>query len=80
MATSQRVASSTVVEGSRPVLDRGKRKVIDSAEAEQSCKFKEDPLVLRAALDIEAKRRKCDKRIAQRQREKQKLEEAEKEL
>lgn len=32
--TSQRAATSTTIEGSRPVHDKGKRKVVDSAEAE----------------------------------------------
>ena len=53
-------------EGSRPALDKGKRKVADSAKAKQTCKFKANPLVLREALEIEAKRQQRDKRIAQR--------------
>lgn len=53
--TSQRAATSTTTEGSRPMHDKGKRKVVDNIEAEHNCKFKADPLVLRATLEIEAK-------------------------
>lgn len=52
----QRVASLEIAKGSRHACDKGKRKVADNTEAKQSCKFKEDPLVLRVALDIKAKR------------------------
>jgi len=62
------------------MLKKGERKFVDSAEAEKNCNFKVDPIVLRASLEIEAKRRLCNRRIIQRQREKQKMEEAEKEL
>lgn len=47
---------------------------------EKSYKFKENPLVLRADLETEAKRKNHDRRIMQRQRKKQNLKEAEKEL
>ena len=36
--------------------DKGKRKSVESAEAEQSYNFREDPLVEKVALEIEAKR------------------------
>jgi len=45
-----------VAEGSRPAHDQDRRKVVDSAGAEQRCKFKIDPLVMKEALEIEAKR------------------------
>ena len=54
---SQQVAPSTVVEGSRPVCDKCKRKVVDITKAEHSCKFKVDPLVMKETLEIEAMRR-----------------------
>ena len=62
------------------MLNKGKSKVTDNAEVEQSCKFKADPLVLKASLEIEVKKRQLDRRIMQRQREKHKLEEVEREL
>jgi len=34
-ASSQRVATSATVEGTRPVHDQGRRKVVDSAKVEQ---------------------------------------------
>lgn len=60
--------------------DQGKRKVVDSVEAAKSCKFKADTLALKAALEIEAKMRQRDKMFVQRLREKQRMEEIEKEL
>ena len=53
--TSQREASSTTVEGNTLSHDKGKRKVVDNAEEEQSRKFKVEPLVMKEALEIEAK-------------------------
>lgn len=50
VGASQRAATSAVVQGIRPVLHKGKRNVADNAEAEDSYKFKADPLVLREAL------------------------------
>jgi len=54
--TSQQAAPSAVAEGSRPARDKGKRKVVDSAETGQSWKFKADPLVMKADLEIKAMR------------------------
>lgn len=45
-----------MTKGSRPVHDQCRRKVVDSAKVEQSYKFKADPLVMKEALEIEAKR------------------------
>lgn len=56
VAPYQRAATLAAVEGSRPPHDKGKRKIADSTEAKQSCKFKADPLVLKATLDIEEKK------------------------
>lgn len=61
---SQQVALSIVAEGNKPMHDKGERKVVDNAGAEQSRKFKEDPLVMKAALEIEAKRWQHDRRNA----------------
>lgn len=36
--------------------DKGKRKIVDFMEEEQSCKFRSNPLVEKAAMAIEAKR------------------------
>ena len=55
--------------------DKGKRKIADSADAEQSCKFIVDPLVQKTTLAIEVKRKQQDRRNAQRRREKQRMEE-----
>lgn len=57
--------------------EKGKRKVVDRMEEEKSWKFRADPLVQKAYLAIEAKRQQCDKRNAQRQREKWRMEETE---
>lgn len=54
--TSQRVATSVATKGNGPTLEKGKRKVVENTKAEQSYKFKANPLVLRVAFDIEAKR------------------------
>jgi len=52
-----------VVEASIPVLDKGKRKIVDHMEEKKSCKFQENPLVEKAAMAIEAKRHHHDKKI-----------------
>lgn len=44
---SQRAPTSTIVEGNIHKHDKGKRKVNGNREAEKSCKFKADPLVLK---------------------------------
>lgn len=57
MATTlQQVTPSEVADGSTPARDECKRKVVGSTKAEQSCKFKVDPLVMKVALEIEAMR------------------------
>lgn len=53
---SQRLAPSTTAEGITPACDEWKRKVVDIIEAEESCKFKVDPLMTKAMLEIEAMR------------------------
>lgn len=63
-----------------PLRDKSKRKILDHMEEEKSCKFREDPLVEKPAMAIDAKRQQCDKRNAQRQREKRRMEETKKEL
>jgi len=63
-----------------PAHSKGKRKIVDSAEVEQSCKFIAYPIVHKETLVIEAKRQQCDKRNAQRQRVKRRMEETEKKL
>jgi len=64
----------------KPVQEKGKRNIVESTETEESYKFKEDPLVEIVDFEIDAKRRQHDRRIAQRKREKQRLEEAERKL
>lgn len=58
----------------------GKRKIVESTEMEKSYKFKEDPLVEKIALEIDAKRQQRKRKIVQRKREKKRLEEAERKL
>ena len=60
--------------------DKGKRKIFYRMEEEKSYKFRENTLVEKVAMAIEAKRQNCDKWMTQRQREKQRMEEIEKEL
>lgn len=76
-AIAPKEATTTVVVSSKPTQDKGKRKIAESAEVEQSYKFKEDPLLERVALEIDAKRHYCQRRVAQRKRGKQRLEEVE---
>jgi len=52
-----------VVEVSIPVCNKGKRKIVDDMEQEQSYKFQEYPLVENSTLAIEEKRRQHDKKI-----------------
>jgi len=73
----QRSKTSIATEGSRPEHGQRRRKVVDSAEVEQSCKFKEDSLVIILSLEIEAKRQNHEKKIAQMEREKQRMKEIE---
>ena len=47
----------TIAEGNIPAHDEGKIKIIDNVEVEQNSKFKADPLVEKATLEIEAKTR-----------------------
>jgi len=65
---SQLVAPSSAVEGNTPTCNEWKRKVVDNIKAEQSCKFKVDPLMKKLALEIEAMRWKRDKMIMRGQR------------
>ena len=39
------ILEETTRKGSNPMQDKGKRNIVDNAEAEQNCKFKADPLV-----------------------------------
>ena len=60
-ATLQAVApyeATTImtVVSNKPMQYKGKRKIVKSAEAEKSYKLKEDTLVEKVALEIEAKR------------------------
>ena len=62
------------------VLEKSKRQVSESTEVEQSYKFREDPFLERVALEIKAKRQQRIRRVKQRMREKQCLEDAERKL
>lgn len=48
--------AATTTTSRKHVQDKGKRKIVESAKVEKSYKFKEDPLVEKLALEIEAKR------------------------
>lgn len=79
-AASWRAPQVATTKVNIPVRDKGKRKIVDNMEEQQSCKFQADPLVQKEALEIEAKMQQCDKRNMQRQRENRRKEEIEKEL
>lgn len=68
-AASRRAPAAIPAEVNIPECDKGKRNIVDSMEAEQRCKFREDPLMQKLAFGIEVKRQRCDKRNSQRQRE-----------
>ena len=53
-------AAKTVAGSNKPLQDKGKRKIFEGKETEQCYKFKEDPLVEKVALEIDAKRRRED--------------------
>jgi len=62
------------------MCDKGKRKIVNCMVEEQSCKFREDPLVEKVVMAIQQKRQQCDKKIVRRKRDKKRMEEAKKEL
>lgn len=67
----------TITTCNKFVQDKGKRKISESIEMEQSYKFKEDPHAEKVDL-VYAKRQQRIKIIAQRKREKKRLEETRK--
>jgi len=69
-AASRRALIAIVAEVNIPMHDKGKRKIINKMEEEQSFKFQEDPLVQKENLATEEKRQQCNKRNVQRKREK----------
>ena len=50
------LAATPTAASNKPVQDNGKRKIVESTKEEQTYKFKEDPLVERVSLEIDAKR------------------------
>ena len=64
----------------KPVQDKGKRKIVEIVEAEKSYKIREDPLVEKVALEIEVKKSHRERRVEQRKREKERLEDTERKL
>jgi len=50
------VATTEIAKPSIHVRDKGKRKIVDHIEEEQSCKFRACPLVEQVAMAIQAKR------------------------
>lgn len=64
-ATSRRAPAPITVVAWEIILvcDKGKRKIVDHMEEEKSYKFREDPLVEKVVMAIEAKRQQRDKRI-----------------
>ena len=79
-ATYRRAPAATTTDSNIPTCDKGKRKIVDNAEAEKSCKFRVDLLVEKVTLEIEAKRKQRDRMNAQRHREKWIINEIEEEL
>lgn len=63
---SQQATPSTAAEGVTLVSDECKRRVVDSIEAEQSYKFKVDPLMTNTTLETEAMRKRHEINIARR--------------
>ena len=56
-AASRRAPATTTAEVNILACDKGKRNIVDNTEVEQRCKFWADPLMQKAALVIEAKRK-----------------------
>ena len=56
--------------GSKPAQDKGKKMIVENLEVEQSYKFKEDSLIEKVALAVEAKRQQHIKRVQWRKGEK----------
>lgn len=79
-AASRREPKVATTEVNIPVRDKGQGKIVDNMEEEKRCKVQVDPLVHKAALEIEVKKKHHNKRNMQRQREKWRMEETEKEL
>lgn len=57
--------------------EKGKRKNSNSLKGEQSYNMKVDPILMKVALEVEAKRKQMIQRAEWRKREKHSLEEAE---
>ena len=53
---SRREKETTTTEGNILACDKSKRKIVDNTDVEQRCKFRVDPLVEKAYLEIKAKR------------------------
>ena len=51
------IMEKTIVEGINPMEDKGKRKIVDSPEGEQSCKMKSYPIIMKETLAVEEKRK-----------------------
>jgi len=66
---SRRETPTTAVEVNILTHDKGKRKIVDSVEAEKSCKFMAGPLVEKATLAIEATARQENCAKAERKTE-----------
>lgn len=62
-AASQRAPAPAVVatEASIPVNKKGKWKIVNRIQEEQSCKFRGDPLMEKEVVAIEVKRQQHDK-------------------
>ena len=69
-ATSRRAPTTVAVEVSIPMHDKGKRKIAENPETEQSYKMRANPILEKAALAAEANREQRLKRVEQRKREK----------
>jgi len=66
-ASKRELAASEV---NIPMRDKGKRNIVDNMEEEQSRKSWANPLMCKVALEIEVKRKQCNKMNVQREREK----------
>jgi len=63
---SRRVLVATEAEANILVRNKGKRKIIENTEKEQSFKFRVGPLMQKEAFAIRVKTQKHNKRTAQR--------------
>ncbi len=58
-----RTHEATTTIGNNPVLDKGKRNIVENLEVEKSCKMLTDPIMDKSALETEVKTVQQIKRV-----------------